>query len=142
MTKPPLYVPIAVLIAVTVGIASTNVPQEPSTATKDHDKTMTAPQATAKRLYLRDCAMCHGENGKGQTDLARDMQLQLSDLTDSKTLSDKQDEELFKLIRNGKDKMPPEAEERAKDDEVRSLIQYVRSFSNSETTTSNPNNSN
>jgi mono/diheme cytochrome c family protein len=142
MTKPPLYVPIAVLIAVAVGVASTNVSQEPSTARKSHDKTTIADQAAAKKLYLRDCAMCHGENGKGQTDLARDMQLQLSDLTNSKKLSDKQDEELFTLIRNGKDKMPPESEERAKDDEVRSLIQYVRSFSKSDTSASNPNNSN
>jgi mono/diheme cytochrome c family protein len=140
MTKPPLYVPIVLLVAVTVEVTSTNLPQEPSTATKDHDKTMTASQVAAKKLYLRDCAMCHGENGNGQTDLAREMQLQLSDLTDGKTLADKQNEELFKLIRNGKDKMPPEAEERAKDDEVRNLIQYVRSFSKSETSASSSDN--
>lgn len=77
MTKPPLYLPIAVLIAVAVGVASTNVPQEPGTATKGHDKAMTASQVAAKKLYLRDCTMCHGDNGNGQTDLARDMQLQL-----------------------------------------------------------------
>ena len=84
--------------------------------------------------------MCHGDNGHGQTDMARDMQLQLSDLADVKTLADKQDEELFTLIRNGKDKMPPEAEERAKDDEIRNLIQYVRSFSKSETSASSSRN--
>lgn len=139
MTKPPLYLPIAVLIAVAVGVATTNVSQEPGGAAKNPDR-VTATQIAAKKLYLRDCTMCHGENGRGQTDLARDMQLQLSDLTDAKTLADKPDEELFKLIRDGKDKMPPEAEERAKDDEVRSLIQYVRGFSKSETSASNSGN--
>lgn len=139
MTKPPLYVPIAVLIAVAIGVASTNVSQEPGGAAKTPDK-MTTAQVAAKKLYSRDCAMCHGDNGRGQTDLARDMQLQLSDLTDAKTLANRADEELFKLIRNGKDKMPPEAEERAKDDEVRNLIQYVRDLSKSETATTNSSN--
>ena len=135
MTKPPLYVPIAVLIAVAVGVATTNASQEPGAPAKNEDRSASS-QLAAKKLYLRDCSMCHGENGKGQTDLSRDMQLQLSDLTDPKALADKEDEELFKLIRNGKDKMPPEAVERAKDDEVRSVIQYVRSFSKPETAAS------
>jgi mono/diheme cytochrome c family protein len=139
MTKPPLYLPIAVLIAVAVGVASTNVAQQPGGSAKNPEK-ITAAQIAAKKLYLRDCTMCHGDNGRGQTDLARDMQLQLSDLTDTKTLADKPDEELFTLIRNGKDKMPPEAEERAKDDDIRSLIQYVRSFSKSETSASSSSN--
>ena len=140
MTKLPPYVPIAVLIAVALGVSTTNVPQEPGAVTKDHEKAMTASQIATKKLYSRDCAMCHGDNGHGQTDMARDMQLQLSDLTDVKTLADKQDEELFTLIRNGRDKMPPEAEERAKDDEIRNLIQYVRSFSKSETSASSSRN--
>jgi mono/diheme cytochrome c family protein len=139
MTKRPLYVPIAVLIAVAIGVASTNVSQEPGVGPKNLDKTI-ATQVAAKKLYSRDCAMCHGDNGRGQTDLARDMQLQMSDLTDAKALADAPDEELFKLIRGGKDKMPPEAEERAKDNEVRSLIQYVRSLSKSETSASNSSN--
>src|SRR5580698_7672094 len=126
MTKPPPYVPIAVLIAVALGVSTTNVPQEPGAVTKDHEKAMTASQIATKKLYSRDCAMCHGDNGHG--------------LTDVKTLADKQDEELFTLIRNGKDKMPPEAEDRAKDDEIRNLIQYVRSFSKSETSASNSRN--
>jgi hypothetical protein len=35
---------------------------------------------------------------------------------------------LFNAIRNGKGKMPPEAEGRAKDDEVWNLILYIRSM--------------
>jgi hypothetical protein len=73
--------------------------------------------------------MCHGDNGDGQTDLAKDMQLTLSNWTDPKTLAGKDDQELFKLIRNGKDKMPPEDGSRAKDDDIKGLIQYIRGFS-------------
>jgi len=141
MTKPPVYAPIAVVIAVAVAVATTNVSQEPGAVKTNQDKTTTS-QVAAKKLYLRDCAMCHGENGNGQTDMARDMQLQLSDLSDPKTLANKQDEQLFKTIRNGLDKMPPEAVERAKDDEIHSLIQYVRSLSKTGALSTNSSNTN
>ncbi|MDE3188092.1 MAG: cytochrome c [Acidobacteriota bacterium] len=82
----------------------------------------------AKKLYAIDCALCHGDKGDGKTDVARDMQLTLSDWTDPKVLAGKQDQELFDMIRKGKDKMPPEAEGRATDDEVKHLIKYIRSM--------------
>jgi hypothetical protein len=44
-------------------------------------------------------------------------------------LAGKQDGDLFKVIRNGKGKMPSEDAERAKDDEVWNLILYIRSLS-------------
>ena len=68
-------------------------------------------------------------NGDGKTDLAKDMGLSLKDWTDPKTLADKSDEDLFKFIRAGNDKMPPEPDGRAKDDEVKALILYIRSMS-------------
>jgi mono/diheme cytochrome c family protein len=87
-------------------------------------------QAKAKSIYQIDCAMCHGDNGNGKTDLATSMSLTLDDWTDPKSLSNKEDWELFNVIRNGKgDKMPPEAEGRANDTEVWNLIIYIRSFS-------------
>lgn len=83
----------------------------------------------AKQIYTVDCAICHGANGDGKTDLAKDMSLILSDFTDPKTLAGKTDKELFDLIRKGKDKMPPEEANRAKDSDVRGLIQYIRGMS-------------
>jgi len=76
--------------------------------------------------------MCHGDNGNGQTDMARDMNLTLKDFADPKTLADKQDRDLFLLIRKGSGKMLPDDEDRVKDDEVRGLIVYIRSFSKSQ----------
>jgi cytochrome c len=86
-------------------------------------------QAKAKQLYAIDCAMCHGDNGNGKTDLATSMSLTLSDFTDPKSLADHMDGELFNVIRNGKDKMPGEEKARATDTEVWTLVIYVRNFS-------------
>lgn len=85
--------------------------------------------AHVKEIYKVDCALCHGDNGNGKTDLATGMGLTLSDLTDPKTLQNMTDEQLFSLIRKGKDKMPPEEVGRAKDVEVKSLIVFIRNLS-------------
>ena len=85
--------------------------------------------AHVKSIYKVDCALCHGDNGNGKTDLATGMGLTLTDFTDPKTLQNITDDQIFDLIRKGKDKMPPEEAGRAKDAEVRSLILYIRNFS-------------
>jgi mono/diheme cytochrome c family protein len=92
-------------------------------------KPTAASQAQAKNVYARDCALCHGDDGSGKTDLATDMQLTLVDWTDPKSLGNRSDKELFHIIRMGKDKMPAEEEGRAKDVEIWNLIFYIRGFS-------------
>ena len=87
-------------------------------------------QSHAKKLYTIDCAMCHGDNGNGKTDMAKDMNLGLADWTKPESLAGKSDEELFKAIRNGKDKMPAEDAQRANDDVVWNLIIYIRNMPN------------
>ena len=59
-------------------------------------------QAKAKTLYGIDCAMCHGDNGNGQTDLTKSMSLNMVDFTNAKAMSSKSDGDLFDIIRNGK----------------------------------------
>jgi mono/diheme cytochrome c family protein len=93
-------------------------------------KSTPASREKAKKLYTMDCAMCHGDNGNGKTDIATSMQVTLTDWTDPKSLSGKPDQELFDDIRKGKgDKMPAEDAGRAKDDDIRALIAYIRNFS-------------
>jgi len=133
MLKPLLIVSAVVLFGMTVSSASGPAPQEQAPTQASGQKNPVKPteksQARAKEMYGVDCAICHGDTGSGKTDLARDMQLKLGDWTDSKTLAARSDEDLFNVIRNGKDKMPPEGKSRAKDDEVWNLILYIRGMS-------------
>lgn len=92
-------------------------------------KPTAASQEKAKKIYVVDCALCHGENGNGKTDIAQGMGMTLDDWTNPQTLAGKSDKDLFDVIRNGKDKMPAEAEGRAKNDEVWNLIIYIRAMS-------------
>jgi hypothetical protein len=48
------------------------------------------------------------------------------DWTDPKALASWSDQALFDAIRKGKGKMPPEDASRAKDDEVKALVIYIR----------------
>jgi cytochrome c len=86
-------------------------------------------QAKAKTLYQIDCALCHGDRGNGKTDIATSMELKMDDWTNPANLANKTDGDLFTVIRNGKDKMPPEAEGRARDSDVWNIVIYIRSFS-------------
>jgi len=124
MLKPVLLVSAVALFAIAPSTSPRALAQDAATKTK-----VTADSQTkAKKLYAIDCALCHGATGDGKTDLAKDMQLTLDDWTDSKSLANAQDSELFKTIRNGKGKMPAEDKGRATDDEVWNLIVYIRSM--------------
>jgi mono/diheme cytochrome c family protein len=123
MLKPILLVSAVALIAFSLPAVPAAAQEAPSKVKVTADS-----QAKAKKLYAIDCALCHGATGDGKTDLAKDMQLTLLDWTDQKSLADHPDQELFKIIRDGKGKMPAEDASRAKDDEVWNLIIYIRSF--------------
>ncbi len=102
--------------------------QDAPAASTNPVKATAESQAKAKKTFTYDCVMCHGETGDGKTDLAKDMALTMTDLSDPKTLGSKSDQEIFDLIRKGKDKMPAETPERAKDAEIWNLVIYVRSL--------------
>jgi mono/diheme cytochrome c family protein len=83
--------------------------------------------AKGKKLYGYDCAMCHGKGGDGKGDMASDIK-NVTDFTNPEALKKRTDGELFYITRNGKgDDMPPEGD-RAKDDDVWNLVNYIRSF--------------
>ena len=86
----------------------------------------------AKQIYGRDCLVCHGANGDGKTDILRDRDLNLPDWTDSKSLDQRADQQLFNAIRFGKGKMPAERVGRADDGEVRGLVHYIRTMAKNE----------
>jgi mono/diheme cytochrome c family protein len=82
--------------------------------------------AKGKKMYGIDCAMCHGEKGDGKGDMGPDYKT-MPDFTNPDALKNRTDGELFYVIRNGKGDMPPE-DNRAKDDDIWNMVNYVRSF--------------
>jgi mono/diheme cytochrome c family protein len=79
-----------------------------------------------KKLYVIDCAMCHGKDGDGKGDMASDMK-NVTDFTNPDALKNSTDGALFYVIRNGKGEMPPEGD-RAKDNDIWNLVNYIRSL--------------
>jgi len=134
MLKPfPIFCA-AILIVFAATPTLGHMPQEaaPSptgAAVKSPAKITPESQAKAKKLYGIDCEICHGANGNGKTDVGKSMELKIADWTDPASLSGKTDQELFNIIRQGKDKMPAEGDGRAKDDDVWNLIAYIRGLS-------------
>jgi mono/diheme cytochrome c family protein len=86
--------------------------------------------ARAKKIYGYECAMCHGENGDGAGDLAKNMKAKMVDFRDPAALKGHTDGELFYIIKNGKGEMDGEGA-RIKPDETWNLVIYLRSLSKS-----------
>ncbi len=82
--------------------------------------------AKGKKMYAIDCAMCHGEKGDGKGDMAPDIK-NVTDFTNPDALKNRTDGELFYIIRKGKGEMPPEGD-RAKDEEIWNIVNYIRAF--------------
>jgi mono/diheme cytochrome c family protein len=83
--------------------------------------------ADGKKLYGYQCAMCHGENGDGKTELAGSMKLTMKDYTNHDALKDFTDGALNYLIEKGKGQMPSQ-EGRMSAHQKWNLINYIRSL--------------
>ncbi len=101
----------------------------PVEAPKQSNPVKSTPESLArgKKWWGIDCAMCHNPNGDGKGETAHDMKLTLSDFTDPTTLKDRTAGELFYLIKNGYQDMPPEGP-RVKTETNWDLVNYVRSL--------------
>jgi mono/diheme cytochrome c family protein len=84
--------------------------------------------ARAKKIYGYECALCHGDDGGGAGDLAKNMKAKMPDFRDPTALKAKTDGELYYVIKNGKGEMEGEGE-RVKPDDTWNLVNYLRSFS-------------
>ena len=89
-----------------------------------------ASAADAKELWDKNCASCHGKDGKGQTKMGQ--KAGVKDYTDAKVQEGLKDDAAFKAVKEGmkdKDKelMKPFAE-KLTDDEIKSLIAHIRTF--------------
>jgi len=91
---------------------------------------LSASAADAKALYTKDCAKCHGADGKGATKMGK--KLGAKDYSDPKVLAEMKDDVAFKAIKeglkdsNGKTLMKPS--EGLSDDDIKGLVAYMRTF--------------
>jgi cytochrome c len=138
MSRMAFVLPVFFLIA--AGLAAQQTPP-PSTqknsvyaaipveAAKTPNPVKSTPEslASGKKWWTIDCAMCHGKSGDGKGETATDMKLSVADFTDPATLKDRSDGEMFYIIKNSYQDMPPEGP-RIKADEGWDLVNYVRSL--------------
>ena len=91
---------------------------------------LSARAENAKVTFEKDCAKCHGTDGKGQTKMGQ--KLGIKDYTDAKVQAELKDDAAVKAIKDGlKDKegkvlMKPA--ENLSDDDIKGLVAYVRAF--------------
>jgi cytochrome c553 len=91
---------------------------------------LAAMAADAKATYEKDCAKCHGKDGKGQTITGKKQGAK--DYTDPKVQDELKDDAAFKAIKegyknkDGKEVMKPA--EGLSDDEIKGLVAYMRKF--------------
>ena len=83
-----------------------------------------------KAVYDKDCAKCHGPDGKGQTKMGQ--KLSIKDFTDAKVQDGMKEEAMAKAIKEGiKDKdgkTQMKAAEGISDEDIKGLVALVRGF--------------
>jgi cytochrome c553 len=91
---------------------------------------LSASAADAKATYEKDCAKCHGADGKGETKMGK--KKGAKDYTTAKVQDELKDDAAFKAIKEGyKDKEGNEvmkASDGLSDDEIKALVAYMRKF--------------
>ena len=82
-----------------------------------------AAPADAASIYNRQCALCHGRDGRGRT--RRGRQTHARDMTNPEWQDDVSDERLFNSISNGRGKMPA-FRKKISENDIDALVAYVR----------------
>ena len=91
---------------------------------------LSAGAADGKAAYEKDCAKCHGADGKGDTKMGK--KYGAKDYTDAKVQAELKDEAAIKAIKEGyKDKDGKQVMKPAEglsDDEIKAVVAYMRTF--------------
>lgn len=82
--------------------------------------------ADGKELYIKHCKSCHGKEGLGDGPKAEQLETPCGDFTED--LADQTDGALFYKIIEGRDDMPSFKKKMPDEEEVWSVINYLRTF--------------
>jgi mono/diheme cytochrome c family protein len=80
-----------------------------------------------RRLFVSQCALCHGKAADGKGELAEPMKLTMRDYRDAAALKGISDGAMFHVLNKGCGQMPGE-EGRLKEPQMWNLINYIRSL--------------
>ncbi|MBI2966498.1 MAG: c-type cytochrome [Bacteroidetes bacterium] len=83
--------------------------------------------AAGKVLYTKHCKSCHGTGGKGDGPKAAELETSCGDFTTNDTQK-QTDGELHYKIKKGKDDMPSFEKKIPDDEEIWTLVNYMRTF--------------
>jgi mono/diheme cytochrome c family protein len=85
--------------------------------------------AAGQKLYVKQCAVCHGDTGKGDGKMGEEMIPKPADFTDDDWKHGSSDGEIFTLIRNGAKGTGMKAYSRKlTTHEIWDLVNYIRSI--------------
>jgi mono/diheme cytochrome c family protein len=83
------------------------------------------PAANAAELYAKQCASCHGKDGRAKT--IKGKLKHARNLTDAEWQEKVSDERIFNSIHNGKEKMPAFGKKLSQE-QIEALVTYVRAL--------------
>jgi mono/diheme cytochrome c family protein len=90
---------------------------------------MAAPAGDAtvgKDVYTKRCAICHGDDGSGDTPMAAAFGPPPPPDFRSKTVQSMTDAQITNVVKNGKDRMPKQTA--VNDDDIANIIAYIRTL--------------
>ena len=76
-------------------------------------------------VYTKNCASCHGKDGKGETTMGK--KAKVKDYTDAKVQASFTDAEALKVILEGKEKMKG-YKDKVTEAEAKEMVAYIRTF--------------
>ena len=82
---------------------------------KTDDLPAETPEQKGESLFINNCAACHGEDGKLGASGAKDL-----------SVSSLNEKEMEKIIRNGKNAMPPQKAILETDENIQLVIEHVK----------------